>query len=309
MNQRYLKILIPLLVLIYLIYIFSIITREIQLSFSIVKAIPIEVIFISVMLSLFSYLVRFKRWLLYLQPLSSNISIKKHAQIYFTGYAFTTSPGKVGETIRSVYLAPLGINYTSSLAAFVSERSLDLIAVTLLATLYLSTFNYDYISVLLIAIVFIVFIVCKNSDKAINKLNIEKFNVSAVALKITIKKFFNIKLLKKTLPLSLLSWTIQGLVLVLIINQLGYEANTWILISIYSVSILAGAASLIPGGIGATEASISLLLINIGIPAEYGITAAIVTRSTTLMPAILIGTFCMITSTKQATSSLPNNRS
>ena len=70
--------------------------------------------------------------------------------------------------------------------------------------------------------------------------------------------------LGKALPLSLLVWLFQGLSLVLIVHNLGFELGTATIIGIYCLSLLARALSLIPGGLSATEASITLMLINAG---------------------------------------------
>ena len=50
------------------------------------------------------------------------------------------TPGKAGETIRSVYLHTYGVSYPRSIGAFVSERLLNLVAVGALASLAVSMF-------------------------------------------------------------------------------------------------------------------------------------------------------------------------
>ena len=60
------------------------------------------------------------------------------------------------------------------------------------------------------------------------------------------------------LPLSLMAWTAQGYGLYLIVSALGMDVSPVLIIGIYNISILAGAASFIPGGV---EAAISVLLI------------------------------------------------
>jgi uncharacterized protein (TIRG00374 family) len=93
--------------------------------------------------------------------------------------------------------------------------------------------------------------------------------------------------------LSLAAWAAQGVSLYLIVHALGYELAAGIVIAIYCLSILAGAASFIPGGLGATEAAIVLLLSAAGVDQTDAITASLVSRSLTLWLAIFTGSAAM----------------
>lgn len=84
-------------------------------------------------MSLVNYVLRFIRWQMYLGALGHRIPWLTNGRIYLAGFALTTTPGKAGEAIRSVFLKRWGVGYAASLAAFLSERLSDLIAVVLLA--------------------------------------------------------------------------------------------------------------------------------------------------------------------------------
>ena len=94
-------------------------------------------------------------------------------------------------------------------------------------------------------------------------------------------------------PLSLMAWMAQGVSLYLIVHALGYELTASTVVAIYCLSILAGAASFIPGGLGATEAAIVLLLSAAGVGQTDAITASLISRSLTLWLAIGIGVVAM----------------
>lgn len=51
------------------------------------------------------------------------------ALIYFSGFALTTTPGKAGELLRGVFLERRGMPFSSSIAALLSERLSDMIAI------------------------------------------------------------------------------------------------------------------------------------------------------------------------------------
>ena len=63
---------------------------------------------------------------------------------------------------------------------------------------------------------------------------------------------------------------------------------------IYNISILAGAISFIPRGIGATEATISVILVNMGMDLPLAIIASIIVREITLWFAVGLGLISMI---------------
>jgi len=60
-------------------------------------------------------------------------------------------------------------------------------------------------------------------------------------------------------------------------------------VGIYSVSVLAGALSFIPGGLGSTEAVMVLLLTLVGVNTPAAIAATLICRLATLWFAVIIG--------------------
>ncbi len=79
------------------------------------------------------YLLRYARWHWLLRRAGCQTPVGRGFLAYLSGFAFTATPGKVGELLRIRYLMPLGV-----LAAFVYERAFDLLAVLVLASLFIS---------------------------------------------------------------------------------------------------------------------------------------------------------------------------
>lgn len=115
-----------------------------------------------------------------------------------------------------------------------------------------------------------------------------------IAFQSQVSKFLNNRSLVIALPLSLMAWTAQGYGLYLIVEAFGFDVSPLLVIGIYNISILAGAISFIPGGIGATEAAMSVLLISIGMDASLAVVASIVCRGMTLWVAVVIGLVSMV---------------
>src|SRR3984885_14171639 len=86
-------------------------------------------------LSILNYLVRFQRWQMFLNRLGHRLPLMQHLLCYLSGFAFTVSPAKAGEAVRSVYLREHGVSYSESVAALFVERLQDLLAMALLASL------------------------------------------------------------------------------------------------------------------------------------------------------------------------------
>lgn len=249
-----------------------------------------------VLLSLLSYLLRFVRWHRFIIALGHSVPVLRNLEIYLAAFALTLTPGKAGETIRSVYLHPYGVSYPHSIGAFVSERLLDLVAVGALASLAVSMFPEQRLWIFA-AIACIVIVILLLRSRLLSLIGRRAAGSSVVGhaanLVATVRFLLSGRRVAVAAPFSLMAWMAQGVSLYLIVHALGYELTASTVIAIYCLSILAGAASFIPGGLGATEAAIVLLLSAIGVGQTDAITASLVSRSLTLWLAIGIGVVAM----------------
>ncbi|MDT7521974.1 lysylphosphatidylglycerol synthase transmembrane domain-containing protein [Rhodoferax sp. TBRC 17198] len=254
-------------------------------------------------LSLTSYLLRFLRWHYFISALSYTVPIFVNLEIYLTAFALTLTPGKVGEVIRSVYLRPYGVSYTHSLGAFVSERLLDLMAVSMFATLVILVFPEQRSYVLVAASLVFALFFCMRT-RLLHVLAIRFTKISLIdhpaSLIATIKFLLAGKGLTIAALLSVMAWLIQGVSLYVVVRALGFDIPLGSAVAIYCLSILAGAFSFIPGGIGVTEGAIVLLLIASGVEDTVAITAAVIGRGITLWLAIAIGIGANITKSLRA---------
>nr|VFK47483.1 MAG: conserved hypothetical protein [Candidatus Kentron sp. TC] len=247
-------------------------------------------------LSLLSYLLRFARWHHFMVVLGHKVPILRNLEIYLAAFALTLSPGKVGETIRSVYLHPYGVSYPHSIGAFVSERLLDLVAVGALASLVVSMFpEQQPLILVVISCIFTVVLLLRSRLLSLIVRRAAGSSVIGHAAKLVaaVRLLLSGRRLAASTPLSIMSWMAQGISLYLIVHALGYVLPASTVVAIYCLSILAGAASFIPGGLGATEAVIVLLLSAAGVGQTDAITASLVSRSLTLWLAVGIGVLAM----------------
>ncbi|MCG8018625.1 MAG: flippase-like domain-containing protein [Candidatus Thiodiazotropha sp. 'RUGA'] len=250
-------------------------------------------------LSLVNYCLRFIRWEIYLNRLQSRIPLLRSFAYYLGGFAFTTTPGKAGEAVRSLYLKRHGVSYTASLAAFFTERFTDLVAMVLLALVAAITFP-EYQWLVIVITVFILamlpFIHARSFHALINrylhKLSSERlhnFGLKVLDLLVSASTLLRSGPLYAGLGLGLVAWAAEGVAFYVILQSLEIETSVEMAVGIYSVSVLAGAISFIPGGLGGTEAVMVLLLTLIGADTSAAIAATLICRLATLWFAVLIG--------------------
>ena len=90
----------------------------------------LEYVLVAVGLFSLGAFIRSFRWVLMLRHMKIKIPLKQNIILYFTGYAFALTPGKLGEGIRSKYLQnDYQIPFEKSFPTVFSERYYDVIGV------------------------------------------------------------------------------------------------------------------------------------------------------------------------------------
>lgn len=93
-------------------------------------------------MSLISYLIRFARWHWLLSRAGFKTTVMRGLLSNMAGFAFTATHEKVGELVRIRYLTPLGVPSEVILSAFIFERTVDLVVVLVLASLFVQLANF-----------------------------------------------------------------------------------------------------------------------------------------------------------------------
>jgi len=254
-------------------------------------------------LSLSNYLLRFVRWQLYINRFSDAVPILTNLTYYLAGFAFTTTPGKAGEAVRSLYLKRHGVAYTDSLAAFFTERFIDVITMVLLSLFAAVAFPDFRWPVILIAVLFVGSLPLIHSMKMHHLLDrlrlrvpsekIQSVGERLLALLRSAADLLKAGPLYSGLALGLLAWGSEGVAFYIILDTLDISSPFGVAVGIYSISMLIGALSFIPGGLGSTEAVMVFLLTLIGADMPTAIAATLICRISTLWFAVIIGAVSM----------------
>jgi uncharacterized membrane protein YbhN (UPF0104 family) len=253
----------------------------------------------ALMLSLVNYSLRFVRWQSYLMVLGHRIYVLESARIYMAGFGLTILPGKVGESIRSVFLKSHGVTYPESLAAFFSEQFSNLISMLLLVAVGLWIHPQAQTIVEILAALILAGLVALQQARWIRA--IEAFALArlparprklicyAVEIVLHSGRCFRLPMLLYGIGLGLLAWGSEGVALFYILHLLGHDLPLQSALFIYAFSMLVGALSFFPGGLGGTEASMVTLLILSNVEQPQAVATTVLIRLATLWFAVVLG--------------------
>lgn len=245
-----------------------------------------------------NYGLRFLRWQLYLRALGSPQPWRPSLTIYLAGFALTTTPGKAGEALRSVFLKPRGMGYGASMAAFVSERLSDLLAILILACLGLAGHPGLIPLVAIGAALTLGLIALLLQERLLQRWQqalaggggrLRGGLRHVLASLLAARACHRAAVLLPATALSLVAWAAEAWALHLLLHWLGIGTPWAFSFFVYAVSMLAGALSFLPGGLGGTEATMVGLLLLAGQAQPLAVAATVVIRLTTLWFAVVLG--------------------
>jgi glycosyltransferase 2 family protein len=267
----------------------------------------IGLLFIGFSLILLSYGFRFLNWQLYLARLGyTQIPRFESLLIFLGGFSLSLTPGKIGELLRSHLLKKhfaIPVSRTSSIVLV--DRLTDVIAILMIAAVgTLSSYGLPILLVisaliagLLLTITFppatafLLRLATKISFLAKRETQITNLLGSAQTL-------LQFKSLLPIIGISLCAWALEGTAIYFVYRAVGAEVSFTTALFVYAFSQLVGAASLLPGGLGITEGTMTGLLILTSIPRGIAATATLIGRAITLWFSIILGAIALAIFTK-----------
>jgi len=256
-------------------------------------------------MSLINYGLRFVRWQLYLHQLGHSVEWLPSLRIYLAGFALTTTPGKAGEAFRGVLLKQHNVPFPTTFAAFISERLSDLVAIVLLTLVGLAQYPQARGIVLAGVVGIVVVLVCLSSQTVLNKLHawasVRQGKLMALMAHICdmlgeARQCHRPGLLVVATLISVIAWGAEALAFYWVLSWLGADISLSFAIFVYALSMLAGALSFLPGGLGSAEAVMISLLVFKGMAAPAAVAATVFIRLATLWFAVVIGLVALVRS-------------
>jgi glycosyltransferase 2 family protein len=250
--------------------------------------------------SVCNYLVRFSKWDYYLSILNIKISKIDSLSVFMSGLVMSVTPGKMGELLKAYLVKQLtGTSISKTAPIIFVERITDFVSLMLIALAGAYYYNYGRTIVIIVALFFFIIILFLSNRKIalpILKLMEKNSFLNKHLLKIhnayesSYQMLSPFPLLKMTV-VSLFSWFFECLGYYLILRNFPINIHISLLWSAFSYcfAIIIGAISMLPGGLGVTEGSLTYMLIQKGVSSQYAVASTFIIRAVTLWFAVLIG--------------------
>ncbi|HVO76227.1 MAG TPA: lysylphosphatidylglycerol synthase transmembrane domain-containing protein [Ignavibacteriaceae bacterium] len=250
------------------------------------------------LLALTNYLFRFFKWDYYLRILNIKIKKSDSLSIFSSGLIMAVTPGKMGEFLKAYLLKQITAEPISRTAPIIfAERITDFISLIVIALGGAYIFNYGRVVVILAGVFFLLLvIVLSNKNLALPLISLlEKNKFLAKHLASIHNAYESSYQMLKIVPLiymtllSTLSWFFECFAYYIILINFGLRPGLmWASFS-YAFSTIVGAITMLPGGLGVTEGSLTFLLIKHGAPNEIAVASTFIARVVTLWFALVVG--------------------
>lgn len=247
-------------------------------------------------LTVMNYLLRFLKWDFFLKRTGVNLKLKENLFVFFSGLSMIITPGKLGEVWKAWLVKD--INNTElgrTIPVVLVDRVTDVTGLLLLSLLGAFVFTQSVYPIIVLVALFAGFFIIVRSPA------ISGWVVSVLEKRAG-RHAGNVQLVHRTLTkltapkslagmtlLSAFAWFFECVGMYMVVFGFGESIDIIQATFIFSFSSLAGAVSMIPGGLGVTEVSISGLLRVFGFGSATAVGIAMIIRFATLWFGAFVG--------------------
>ena len=241
----------------------------------------------------------FIKWHFLLKNCEIDIPLTRSITVFLSGLAFDITPGKLGALMKSQILkTSFNIPRTKTAPIVLVEKVYDLIGAILASIIGIIILGMDVyliiIAILVLAMVFFFLYYRPASELFFKRVTKTKFfskyveNISEFDK--TVQKSTNVKVATICILLAVTYWFIVSSAVYY--TLIGFDIDTLDylkVLSIYATSILLGAISFIPGGVGITEGALAGLFTLEGIDVSTALILSVIIRIFVLWYSVSIG--------------------
>ncbi|GAP14111.1 conserved hypothetical protein [Longilinea arvoryzae] len=258
---------------------------------------------LALLFTLGNYTLRFIKWHFYLGQIGiRKFSPAESLRLFVAGFPLAVTPGKVGEVLKGVWLnQKTGVPVGRAISVVVAERISDGMAVLMLSVAGILAYpRYWPAFALILALLLSVIVISQIRPAALAVLGwIERLplaNRAAHGLREFYEGSYTLFRPGPTLlavGLGTISWLGEGIGFYLILLGLGLPQSLQLAataVFILAFATVIGAVSALPGGLGASEASIAgMLTLLLGLEPATATTATLLIRLATLWFGVGLG--------------------
>ncbi len=243
------------------------------------------------------YVGRFARWQMYLQANGLHVEPMESFVVFLAGLAGTVTPGKLGEALKALLLARSpGLPPARTAPLVIAERITDLGAFAVLLALSAAAGAgarggavVVWSAVAATALATLLF----SSQRPAHR--IAALLPSAAGRKIreasdSMRTVLTPRLFLAGTAIGVLAWGLECVAFDLLLRRFGAATGLAFATWAFAAATVAGALSMLPGGLGAVEGSLALILVvEGGLPGPTAAAATMILRGCTIWFATVLG--------------------
>jgi len=265
-----------------------------------------------IILTLIGYGIRFLKWTYMTNQIGIPLTLKENFFVFFSGFAMLITPGKIGELWRSWLIKDLHQTPVSrTIPVVVLDRLTDVMSLLILSAmgLFVSGGTLFLLFCILLFFSLMLFIKTGCMRKIIHWVISSRMGSRLDTLPLldeTLQELTSLKFLTGIIFINTIAWLCEGIGLYVIVS--GFQMSLPVLdgIYIFSLSSLLGGISMIPGGLGVAEVSMTGLLQASGLPADGAVASTLLLRLGSFWFGIFFG-ICVYISMKRQFSQYQRN--
>ena len=255
-------------------------------------------------LTLLAYGLRFLKWHYLLCRAEARVPVGRSALVFLAGFSMAITPGKVGELLKAWLLkATDRIPVTRTAPVVIADRLTDLVALVILCLLGAFTYVEDprFGALLLVCGLMVLAMTALFASTSAFGWGVRL--VARMPLGGRIAPRLSeigepLRLLLRPIPFvatsvfAAVAWLGECLGFYLVLGGLpGVESSLPLAVFIYAATTVLGALSFLPGGLGVTEGSMTLLLLRStsGLTRTGAVAATVLIRLCTLWLGVVVG--------------------
>jgi uncharacterized protein (TIRG00374 family) len=243
-----------------------------------------------------AYFVRFIKWNFFLRNVDVYLPLKQNLFVFFSGLSMTITPAKAGEIWKGWLIREInGENLSNTVPVVIVDRVTDVIGLIILSLTGILYYKSGIYVLLILVILFAAFIIAIKSETISNRLisiletRAGRYSGDIKDMHETFKRSLASKYLVGMSLLAVLAWFLECLSIFFVIQGFGQSISLVLSVFLYSFASIVGAVSLIPGGLGVAEATLSGLLVIFGFSSSIAVGAALIIRLGTLWYGAILG--------------------
>ncbi len=242
------------------------------------------------------YLLRYLKWDLFLKKVGVSLPAKQNLFVFFSGLAMIVTPGKIGEIWKGWLIRDIsGDSLSKTVPVVILDRITDILSLILLSAVGILSYR-EGAPLLVILLVIIAGFYAAIRSRSISERMLGvlerragKYAPDARAMHTTFEQAMEPATLLSLSALNALAWFCECLGLYVVVMGFHQQISATLATFIFSFASLAGGVSMIPGGIGLAEATITGFLQVYGLDVASAIGITLVVRFGTLWYGVILG--------------------